>query len=70
MLGTMRKVHTREMSRLFRSKREIYQILVVEGQFYLPPYEECTIDFLRQLFEGTKKVSSLQADQSGSAWMS
>ena len=31
MVGTMKKVHTREMSRLFRSKKEIYQILVVEG---------------------------------------
>jgi len=58
ILGTMRKVHTREMSRLFRSKKEIYQILTVEGQFYLPPYEECTLDFVRQMFCGTKKVSA------------
>ncbi len=59
MVGTVKKVQTRELSRLFRSKREIYQILVIEGQFYLPPFEECTIDFLRALFSGQKKVSPL-----------
>jgi hypothetical protein len=27
----LKKIHTREMSRLFKSKREIYQILLIEG---------------------------------------
>jgi hypothetical protein len=54
---TMKKIHTREMSRIFRSKKEVYQILMIEGQFYLPPIEECTIDFLRDIFSGKKKVS-------------
>ncbi len=53
----IKKVHTREMSRLFRSKKEIYQIMLIEGQYYLPPIEECTIDFLRSIFSGEKKVS-------------
>ena len=43
-MGGIKKVHTREMSRLFRSKKEIYQILLIEGQFYLPPIEDCTLD--------------------------
>ncbi len=58
MVGTVKRIQTRELSRLFRSKREIYQILVIEGQFYMPPFEECTIDFMRSLFSGKKKVSS------------
>ena len=53
----IRKVHTREMSRLFRSKREIYQTLLIDGQFYLPPIEDCTIDFLRDIMSGKKSVS-------------
>jgi hypothetical protein len=27
----IRKIHTREMSRLFKSKKEIYQIILIEG---------------------------------------
>ena len=53
----IKKIHTREMSKLFRSKKEIYQILLIEGQFYLPPIEDCTIDYLRDIFSGRKKVS-------------
>ena len=53
----IKKIHTREMSRIFRSKKEIYQILLIEGQYYLPPFEECTIDYLRDIFSGRKKVS-------------
>jgi hypothetical protein len=30
-IGGMKNVHVREMSRLFRSKREIYQIMLIEG---------------------------------------
>jgi hypothetical protein len=56
-MGNMRKVHTREMSRLFKSKHEIYRILSIEGQFYLPPFDECTVDFLRDVFSGKKLVS-------------
>jgi hypothetical protein len=51
------KIHTRDLSRIFRSKKEIYQILLIEGQYYLPPIEDCTIDYLRDLFCGKKKVS-------------
>ena len=27
----IKKIHTQEMSRLFRSKKEIYQIMIIEG---------------------------------------
>ena len=53
----IKRIHTREMSKLFRSKKEIYQILLIEGQFYLPPIEDCTIDYLRDIISGRKKVS-------------
>jgi len=55
----IKKIHTREMSKLFRSKTEIYRILMIEGQFYLPPLEECTIDYLRDIFSGRKRVSRM-----------
>jgi hypothetical protein len=61
----MKKIHTREMSRIFRSKKEIYQILLIEGQYYLPPFEDCTIDFLRDMFSGRKRVSNHSV---GVAW--
>ncbi len=53
----IKKIHTRELSQLMKSKKEIYQCLAIEGQFYLPPFDECTIDFVRDLFSGQKKVS-------------
>ena len=53
----LKKIHTREMSRLFRSKKEIYEMMLINGQYYLPPFEECTIDFLRDIFKGKKLVS-------------
>ena len=55
---SVRKVHTKEMSRLFKSKNEIYNVLLIEGQYYLPPFEECTIDFMRDVFKGRRKVSA------------
>lgn len=54
----MKRVHTRDLSRLFKSKRDLYNIMLIEGQHYIPPIEECTVDFLRDLFCGKKKVSS------------
>ena len=30
------------------------------GQYYLPPYNECTVDFLRDIFAGRKKVTFVE----------
>jgi hypothetical protein len=49
-------VHTAEMSQLFRSKKHVYDLLKYEGQYYLPAFDDCTIDFLRDAFSGAKKV--------------
>lgn len=42
----VRRVHTRDLSQIFRSKKEIYTILMNEGQIYLPPMEDCTLDYI------------------------
>ena len=39
-----------------RSKHEIYKILTVEIKIYLPPQKECSIYFIRDIFQGKKKV--------------
>lgn len=28
------------------------------GQYYIPPYDECNVEFLREIFSGRKKVSA------------
>lgn len=30
--------------------------MTVAAQYYLPPYEECTLDFMRELLSGQRKV--------------
>lgn len=59
--GKLRKVKvTRsELARYGKSKLDFYNILTKEGQFYLPPYDECTMLFMRDLFMGKKMVSIL-----------
>lgn len=37
-------------------KRSIYVALAGEGQFYLPPMDECPATFLSQCVKGTKKM--------------
>jgi hypothetical protein len=57
----VKRIHTREMSQLFKSKKEIYTVLMSEGQLYLPPFEDCTIDYMRDIFNGRKKVRSISS---------
>jgi hypothetical protein len=40
-----------------KSKLDIYRVLSTEGQLYLPPYNEVTMDFLSDIIQGKKKVS-------------
>jgi hypothetical protein len=44
----------------YKSKREVYTFLAVDLKAYLPPYENLTIYFLRDLIRGAKK-SKLQS---------
>ena len=50
------KVLTNDLRRFIRSKEDIYHILAVEGQMYVPPYDECSIEFLRDALAGRKLV--------------
>jgi hypothetical protein len=50
------KVLTNDLRRFIRSKEDIYHILAVEGQMYVPPYDECPIEFLRDALAGRKLV--------------
>jgi hypothetical protein len=43
----------------FKSKREVYQLLTVDAQAYLPSYDSITVYFLRDLISGTKKCKLL-----------
>lgn len=69
-LNTSRQIDTIktvELQRFMKSKQDIYNILLTEGkhdplsdglgQYYLPPYSECSVEFLRELFAGRKMVS-------------
>ena len=39
-----------------KSKIEIYRILTTEGDVYLPPSSECSIDFIKDIITGKKSV--------------
>jgi hypothetical protein len=42
------------MRQYFRSRKTLYKILTMEGQLYLPKYNECPLMFLQQLLIGKK----------------
>ena len=54
-LGT-RRVLTNDLSKYIKSKEDLYTILGIEGQFHLPPFDECTMEFLRDALRGIKKL--------------
>ena len=61
------RVLTQDLVQIMRSKQDIYKILTITGQimvtltcigqYYLPPFNECTVDFMRDVFSGRKLVS-------------
>lgn len=40
----------------FKSKEELYFTLAVRAQLHLPPEYRCSLEFMKQLLEGTKKA--------------
>jgi hypothetical protein len=46
-----------ELQSKVKSKLDIYNVLAKEGQVYLPPFNECSMDFIKDVFCGKKKVS-------------
>jgi hypothetical protein len=51
------KVSRGQLSAAMKSKLDMYNVLAVEGQIYLPPMDHCPMDFLKQIMSGRKKVS-------------
>ena len=51
----MSKVSAKEFASKFKSKREVYNFLTLDVKAFLPPYENVTIYFLKDLLSGTKK---------------
>ena len=43
-----------------RSKKEVYNLLVVQGNLLLPPIDECNHKFIKDTVEGKKKVSGFK----------
>ena len=48
-------VNVAAFSSKFRTKREIFTFLAVDGEAYLPPFETVTVYFLKDIIQGQKK---------------
>ena len=53
--GTTRVV-ANDLRQFVKEKNDLYTILGIEGQFHLPPYDECSMEFLRDVLKGRKKL--------------
>ena len=49
-------VSSKEFASKYRNKREIYNFLASDVGIYLPPYDNVTIYFLKDLMNGSKKM--------------
>jgi hypothetical protein len=49
-------VSTREFRAKVANKDDIFRILKYEGQFFLPPFEQCSLAFLRDCLAGRKRL--------------
>jgi hypothetical protein len=54
-------VLTQDLGQYIRSKRDLYDILRYSGQFVIPPFDEVSMDFLKAVLAGQKKL--LQCNQ-------
>jgi hypothetical protein len=45
-----------DLRNFVKSKQDLYIILTIEGQLHLPPYDDCTMEFLRDALSGQKKL--------------
>ena len=51
-------ISSKEFAAKYRSKREIYNFLATDVGVYLPPYDNVTIYFIKDLLFGRKKMIS------------
>ena len=54
----MAHITSKEFAAKYRSKREVYNFLATDVGVYLPPYDNVTIYFLKDLIWGKKKMLS------------
>ena len=52
------RVSRQQLNSVMKSKLDIYTILTKEGQYYLPPLTDCTMEFIKDIMTGKKKVSA------------
>ena len=50
------KVLASDLRNFVKSKEDLYVILSIEGQLHLPPYDECTMEFMRDALSGRKRL--------------
>ena len=54
--NAMAQISSKEFSAKYRSKREIYNFLACDVGIYLPPYDNVTIYYLKELMSGKKQM--------------
>ena len=54
------RVPQQDLSRHVRGKRDLWSILAVAGQFHMPPYDEVTVYFMREVIAGRKFLIKLK----------
>ena len=59
-LGQTRRVYANDLKSVIKSKYDLYNILGLEGQFHLPPFDDCTMEFLREALRGAKRLIPLR----------
>ena len=51
------RMNVNDLSSKVKSKKELYNFLLRDGQVYLPPLTSVNVYFLKQLMNGNKDVS-------------
>ena len=54
--GQLAGISSKEFAAKYNSKREIYNFLACDVGVYLPPYDNVTIYFLKDLMAGRRKM--------------
>ena len=50
------KIHPQAFAAKFNSKREIWRFLSTDAGVYLPPYDVCTVPYMKDLLAGRCKL--------------
>ena len=54
--GAAARISSKEFAAKYQSKREIYNFLATDVGIYLPPHDNVTIFFLKELIGGQKRM--------------